>query len=304
MPILAPGRVPTTPDPIAEAAIRGLRMVWHGWDGSDWVLGGDEASGVQHQAGTRGFTLPTMDWYTLSGAGADGHQDTGYRANSREVFWPLSVWHGGMSQEWFDYDRAFWRTLQPGRYGTWQVIQPGGEARTLRLRIEDDGSPAFSTDPALVGWYKYGITLTAGQPFWEGEPEQRAFGSETGGSFFDATRYISSSFTLAQAAIPNRGDVPASMVWTIQGPCTSATVGVSGHVITAPITLTGSDSLVIDTHPTEFTAILNGTTDVTNQLGAFDPVDVPAGESVPLSILMTGTGSVTAALTPKFWRAW
>ncbi|MHA7210789.1 hypothetical protein [Arthrobacter sp. MDT1-65] len=62
------------------------------------------------------------------------------------------------------------------------------------------------------------------------------------------------------------------------------------------------DVLVIDTDPTVQSAWRNGV-DVTAQLGSADFAPIPAGEDRQLSLTMAGTGSVEAAITPRFYRA-
>lgn len=299
-PIPVPYAVPPTVDPAAE--LRGLTSSWVGWDGSEWLLTELE-SGVQFGSGVRGLGMPVVDYFTQESAGVDGAFDRGFRTKPREVFWPLHVFADGDSQAWYDYDRAFWRTLQPGRTGVWEVAQPNGTARRLRLRIDDDGSPDFERDPGPVGWQAYGVKLVANQPYWEGDPLAVEFRNTAPVSFFDAGRVLSSSYTLGAATITNAGDVDVWPVWEIVGPSTTAAVGVGGNIIEVPFALTGSDRLVIDTHPTRQTALRNGV-DVTGLLGAADFRPIPAGSDIPLSLTMTGAGMVRATITPLFWRAW
>ena len=225
------------------------------------------------------------------------------------MFWPLRVYHPAGSQEWLDYDAAFWRTMHPDHTGVWTITQPNGESRSLRLRCVDDGQQAFDTDPALLGWARYGVTLVAEQPYWEGDPVTRAwkvgtpvsfFGSGPGGPPFT----ISPGSTLSKATIDNPGDIDAWPVWTIYGPTNSVTVGVNGRTVLVPFPVADGGLLTIDTRPSAQTAIDGNGGEWTSQLGSFNFAPVPAGKAVSLSLAMSGSGLVQASLTPLFLRAW
>jgi hypothetical protein len=228
-------------------------------------------------------------------------------AGSREVFWPVKVWSDAGSREWVERDRAFWRTLQPSRTGVWTVTHPDGAKRSLTLRVAGDGDPSFDTIPSLRGWAKYGITLVADQPYWEGEPVMRTWAQANQQPFMPATAgagyTISSGSPLETATITNPGDVETFLRWEVAGPCTSVTVGVNGATIIAPVTLDAGEVMVIDTDP-EVQAAYVGDTDVTIQLTKAEFAPIPSGESVELSLFMTGTGTIQAELTPLFERAW
>jgi hypothetical protein len=78
---------------------------------------------------------------------------------------------------------------------------------------------------------------------------------------------------------------------------------VNGATIIAPVTLDAGEVMVIDTDP-EVQAAYVGDTDVTIQLTKAEFAPIPSGESVELSLFMTGTGTIQAELTPLFERAW
>jgi len=287
---------------------QGSTHTWTGWDGSVWDLSGFD-SGVSLGAGVRGMSMPPVQRFTSDSPGVHGSRWRGSRTQEREVFWPLRVYHAARSQEWLDYDAAFWRTMHPDHTGVWTVTQPNGQSRSLRLRCVDDGQQAFDTDPALLGWARYGVTLVAEQPYWEGEPVTRAwkvgapvsfFGSGPGGPPFT----ISPGSTLANAEIDNLGDIDAWPVWTIYGPTDSVTVGVNGRTVTVPFPVAYGGRLTIDTRPSAQTAIDGNGGEWTSQLGSFNFTPVPAGKAVSLSLALSGAGLVEASLTPLFLRAW
>lgn len=304
MPILvAPSRF--TPDP-TPAAVKGLSIYWHGWDGSTWNIGDDPTSGVRLMAGFRGLLFPEITQYSDQFAGVDGSSDRGFRVEEREMFWPIRVYTGDKSQEWLDYHDAFMETMQPGKSGVLEVVQPNGTASRITLKLKSDGSPAYDTDPALTGRYTYGFLMRAPQPMFERDPISVTFSPPATGDFFGPDRFISSSFSFAQASITNPGKVSAWPVWEIQGPASTISVGVGGGVVTYPVTLLATDRLVIDTNPTAQTAKKNGVT-VTPSLTSRDFRPVPAGSSVPLSVSLTasgeGAGTVTVTITPRYYRA-
>lgn len=298
MPILAtPGFTPPLPTP---PEIVGMSLLWHGWDGSTWDLGDDHLSGVHMQSGFRGLFYPEIDWYSDAFAGVDGISDRGFRSREREMFWPIRIYQGDKSQAWVDYNRAFLKTLRPGKYGVLEIVQPDGEARRIRLRLQSDGSPQINTDPALIGWQDYGLYLTAPQPLYEGDPITVTFQAPSAESFFDVNRFIGSSFSYDSASISNPGEVAAWPVWEITGASTSVAVGVGSSLVTYPQPLSTTDSLVIDTNPTAQSARKNGVR-VTSSLTTRDFRAVPEGAAVPLSVQMTGSGLVTATITPRYF---
>jgi hypothetical protein len=298
--------IPYIPPAPPESPWTGMPMTWTGWDGSVWNLC-NGAEGVVLQAGVRGFgQAPYTHWRDKSPA-VPGAKHNGEIADEREVFWPIKVYSDASSREWVERDRAFWRTLQPSRTGVWTVTHPDGAKRSLTLRVASDGDPSFDTIPSLQGWAKYGITLVADQPYWEGQPifrtwaqfEQQPFLPPTAGAGYT----VSSGSPLETATITNPGDVETHLRWEITGPCTSVTVGAGGAMIIAPVTLDAGETMVIDTDPDEQAATI-GDTDVTKQLTKAEFTPIPPGESVKLSLFMEGTGTIRAELTPLYERAW
>lgn len=298
---------PFTPPPPPKSWF-GLGMTWTGSDGVVWDLTTGEG-GVVMMPGVRGLTMPPVTHHKSVYASVPGSRWRGYSVQDREVFWPIQVFNDLGSEEWILRDRAFWKTLAPNKTGIWTVTQPTGEKRTLRLRLRDDGDPVFSHDPSLAGWSNYGLTFDAEQPFWEGEggvvsktftpsSESNFFGTEGGTPF-----RISRSSTVTTALMNNPGDVEAYPTWTIEGPCTAATVGVGGVNITIPFAIATGQRLVINTAPSSQQAIMAGT-DRTADLGTVNFAPIPPGVNVILSLSITGTGSITASITPRYFRAW
>lgn len=282
-------------------------MVWTGWDGSVWELSNPDAGVFIVGKGVEGLGSPThLAWVGESPA-VHGQSYRGHVVEPRPVFWPVHLYSDSGSHEWLVLDRAFWRSLHPGKHGVWSVTTPGGSRRSLSCRFVDDGRHMTEQDPMFRGWASYGVSLIADNPFWTGEPVRRTWAQSVATDFYGGGTApvfnISSGSQLSTAKMTNEGDLEAWPVWTIKGPLTSVTVGVDGSTIQWSVALVEWDTLVIDTDPTIQSAWLNGV-DVTDQLGTADFAPIPAGEELPLSLTMAGAGSVEAAITPRHYRAW
>ena len=262
----------------------GLDMKWIGWDGSEWSLT-DPSTGTVMLPGVRGLSMPPIIHHRAAHASLPGARWRGNSVDVREVFWPIQVYTNLGSQEWLEIDRAFWKTMDPKKTGTWVVVQPDGTTRSLKLRFVDDGTQTFDHDPTLEGWSNYGITFAAEQPYWEGAPisglwmagSQTPFFGSSGAPAFT----ISPSNTLADAKITNPGDVDAYVTWRVYGPVTTATVGVNGRNITIPFSIAAGDVLEIDTSPSGQIALMGPlggplTIDKTPDLGEIDFAPLPA----------------------------
>ena len=292
---------PLSPPP-APFTWTGLDMTWTGWDGSVWNLS-NGSDGTVMMAGVRGMNMPPVQHYTAEHAGTHGARWRGHTVQSREVFWPLQVYSDQGSIEWLERDRAFWKTMRPDKPGVWTVTRPDGQKRSLTLRFQDDGTQTYNTDPSLAGWSNYGITLMAEQPYWAGETETGSWVAGNAVQFFPNLT-ISPGGTLASAQLRNPGDVDAWPIWNVYGPTSSVTVGINGRNITVPFALLTGQVLTIDTSPRQQTAILDGITDKTAQLGVIDFAPLPADQISTLTLSVTGSGFVTATVTPLYLRAW
>jgi hypothetical protein len=277
--------------------------MWEAWDGSEWDLS-HGSSGLALQSGTRGMEMPDPTFYKTRAAGVDGSLYRGHIIDEQSDFWPLKMFSDGGSAEWVQHYRAFWRTLQPDKTGLWWVVQPDGTKRSKRVRFAGLNDRSTDIDPMLTGWNLYGINLAAEQPFWMGAQVTRSFEGGTptspSGSYII---WIKSSFTLSSASITNDGDKDAWPVWTVRGPCTTVTVGLAGHAITFPMTLTSGQWVTIDTDPSDQTAYDQTGADRSAELTAVDFAEIPPGVNVPLTVSMSGTGGVDVSITPRYYLA-
>lgn len=277
---------------------------WTGDDGVTWDLTG--TGGVALGPGIRGFGMPPVKRFTAASILA-GSRHMGFRVDEREVFWPLLV-RTGRGQQWVDTNRAFWRTLQPHRTGTWSVTQPGGERRRLICRLDSDGDPSYEWDPALYGWMAYKVTLVAeDEPHWLGDPVRGSWTVGDPRDFFGSGGppfWISPAHTFGSATLTNPGDVEAWPVWTLHGPFASGSVGIGSSVLAIDFGLTSGQTLTIDSNPWGPTATMQDGTDRTGDVSDLGFAPIPAGQSIPLLVSLTGSGSVEVDITPRYYTAW
>lgn len=297
---------PYLPPPLVlDPGWGGLVMTWTGFDGHEWSLTSHaDGSGLVLMTGVQGLGAPTFTHFRDTYASMHGSRWRDYRANAREVFWPLYLFHDESTAEWRQLNRAFTRTMSPRKTGVWKVTSPGQPSRSLRLRYEKGLEGAFSLDPTKFGWAKYGIYLTADQPYWEGTPIARTWTTADPIPFFDAAGspplHISGPPRVDTATLTNPGDVESWPVWTFTGPMSGAEVGVGGQTVSWEMELAEGDTLVVDTRPTAQTAMLNGV-DVTASLLTFGFAEIPEGANVPLTVLLDGIGGTARVeLTPLY----
>lgn len=284
---------------------RGLGITWEGPDGQTWDLT-DRAGGILLTGqGVEGLHDPRITKYGSSSPGIPGKRSRGWRAEPRDVFWPLFVWADG-SDAWRNRALEFFASIHPENAGTWRV-KAGADERLLRLTGVYDSPHRYAYDPLLTGWQTFAVALEADQPFWEGEPVQRGpWASPAPSEFFPPAGgpplTISSSSTFGNAVVPNPGNVESFGRWTAVGPLQNIVLGVGPAWNTIPFSLEGGRTLVIDTDPRHPSALLDGV-DVTARMGLQQWSAVPPGSEIPLHVAATGEGSVAFHHTPLFFRA-
>ena len=232
----------------------------------------------------------------------------------------MAIYSDAGSQAWFELQTAFFKTIKPDRYGTVRVTTPGGQVRTIQAR-SNAKSTSFNLDPFKTGYQGYGMSLVADQPFWVGPKLGATFQSGASTDFFNGASkapvfVISQGASFASAKITNPGDQDSWPVWTVVGGATTTvTLGVNGSNVEVPFAVAAGKALQIDTDPRVQTALygdwdpvgkkLTGTlTDRTIDLGAVDFAPVPPGVEVPLTVSLSGTGTVEVSITPLYERAW
>lgn len=303
---------PLTPPPSPVNPGRELLdQRWVDVNGRAWSFMGEE-SGVILMRGVRGLGMPTYTHFRDDYTGTDGSYWRGLRAQSREVFWPIYIFHDGRSRDWVEHYNAFWDGLSPRAEGAWVVQGPHGEQRKLRLRYEKGGEEAYELDPSFYGWAKYGIHLRADQPYWEGAAIPRSWRTSEPVFFFGDDDeappfHISPPPSAEQATMTNPGDVATWPTWTLEGPLLEGTrVGVDGQAVELGFDVPSGSTLVIDTRPTAQTAILDGV-DRTRDLASYGFAEIPPGKDVPVEVTLIappeGVGSATIEIVPLYERA-
>lgn len=327
------------PAPVAlPPAVDRWSSCQHTWtcDGKTWDLTSLEADGVFLLSNLRGVNeSPPITHYLQTAAAIAGSRWKGFRADNREVFWPLLVARGDGSQAWLDFDAELWSTFEPDKVGVWSVTQPGtadraGETRTLQLRFKSEGDPPET--PELLGWAEYGVYLQAEQPYWAGPKIRDSWantaqsnfygGGPVGGHGYGPPFFIGSAASLSRAQITNPGPLPGRPVWSVFGPSTSASLGVDGKHIGIPFSLGEGDWLRIDTHSSDQRALF-GSGAVLDDDGQWSiPADalaagtnrtrelatstrfgtIPGRGTSDLEIVLAGQGTVTLELEPLYYR--
>ena len=276
-----------------------LVVTWTGWDGSVWTLSDPSQNVFLSRGDLRGLSFPPFNRFTSTSPLIAGSRYRGGRTDERDVFWPIVV-SADSSDEFLAVNRAFRRTLDPEKLGTWTVTTPGGESRSVKLRHvpEDVG---YDVDPVKFGRQVYGVRMVAEQPFWAGAPIKRSWyetapppGLYAGPGVLNFAP--GSSFDTA--SIPNPGDVEVYPVWTVKGPSTNIVLGVDGKLIELPTTLGQFDYRVIDTRPDQLIVRdgepipgVYGPNEMTYELGAVEFGAIPPGADVPLTVQVTGGSS-------------
>jgi hypothetical protein len=311
MPLLLTLPSPPTPPVVAEWPGL-LGMSWTGWNGDRFELL-SYVSPVRAAPGVRGLTWPEHQLWSSSSPAIAGQNHRGSRVLPRECLLPVWVLSDAGSLAWVGTDREFAAALHPDKPGVWEVTHPDGMKRKLACRVTDDGAGSLSLDPTGSGWLGYQLALIADQPYWEGEPVVRQWVNATPVNFFGGVPGgsgppfdVGPGSTISGATITNPGDVDAYPVWSIAGPWTTVQVGTAGRTATVTANVPAGQSRIIDTRPDRLTVVDQSGVDRINELSATSDLlaPIPAGEQVPLSLSMTGTGAVTAAITPLYRRAW
>lgn len=291
-----------------------VQMTWTA-AGQVWDLL-SPASGVRILQGLRGLTMPPVKHYRDTSPALAGSRWRGSRTEQREVFWPLLV-KANDGPSWVELDRELWAGLHPDVTGVWSVVAPSRSRRALTMRLDDDGDAGHPADPVSAHAAVYGLTFVAEDPYWRGDDIVRSWTTATGSDFFGGAAkappfIISPASTVSTATLTNPGDVPAWPVWTVYGPATAATLGIVGQTVTVPFTIASGKALVVDTDPRAQTAYLYDVSggelvnpvERTGDLGAVGFAAIPPGESVTLSLALTGSGTIQCRISPGYYRAW
>lgn len=316
--------------------LRGVQILWRGWDGSEWDLTSPESGIViARDGGARGFGSPDHERWSREAPLVAGSVHLGHQVKDREIHLPLYIFGDGTSEGFVARNRAFWKTMHPDREGTLTVVHLDGTRRHIDCRFQDDSNYSIDVDPIQKGWELYAVNLIADDPYWYGDLATssasvgiEAEWMEDTGPEDDVFMTISDGDALADAKIRNDGDVDTHPVWWVHGPFASAVVGFGTRTVSIPFGLAAGKTLVVNTHPTsrsakeinsptlsapidaqiaQVEARLPGATNRTKDLGANSNLNgkIPAGGTQQVNITLTGgAGSIRMILYPRYYRAW
>jgi hypothetical protein len=288
-------------------------MIGHTWvgpDGATFTLT-DTSGGVWLiNEAIEGMGAPPMSAFVRQSAALDGQTLSGFRAKAREVFWPIAI--DSDADSWQSLQAAFWASLPFGRTGVWSVTAPDGTVRYLACRFVSEDNTGYSNDPSVYGFEVRGINLVADDPFWRGPEVSKTFQTaEDSVPFFETgpthVFNLMSSSTTASATVTNSGEVDSWPLWTVTGPATGFSLGVDGSFISGVVAVPDGQYLVINTDPSVQVARLHdGASSTVVPFSSFTSIvfaRIPQGESVPLEIVLQGSGSVNISFEPGFRRA-
>lgn len=276
---------------------------------SDWE------NGWLLQPGAKGLDMPNYAYNTDESPGIDGYELRDVRAQGKEITFPLAFWMNDSRAAYLARRRGFIRSLNPKRgVGTLTLTQPDGAARSIRAYYTGGLEGDESLDAAGERWAINVITFGCPSPYWIGADVTQTWKAAAGGTFFPVLPLtVGASQVLGAVTVDNDGDDVAYPVWTITGPATSITLTntitdpLTGDTITKTLvltrTITGTDTIVIDTRERRQTALLNGTTNLWPDLSDASelwPLE-PGINSLNLTVSgSTGVTSVRMTYQPRY----
>ncbi|MYR36374.1 phage tail family protein [Streptomyces sp. SID4944] len=218
------------------------------------------------QPGIKGLDMPAYVMATDESPGIDGYEVRQVRAQGKAISIPLAFWANDSRSAYLNRRRTFIRALNPKRgQGTLTLTQPDGATRSIGVRYQDGMEGDESLDAAGRRWCIGVITFAAPTPYWAGGEVTHAWKTDPGGDFFPfLPLVVGDSQVLGLVTVDNDGDDDAYPVWTITGPATSVTLTnvTTGQTLVLSHTITGTDTIVIDTRERRQTALLNGVTNL------------------------------------------
>lgn len=224
------------------------------WE-NGWVL----------QPGAKGLDMPAYAFSQDESPGIDGYEIRQVRAQGKEIALPIAFWADDSRTAYLARRRGLIRSLNPKRGpGILTVTQYDGSARTIAARYTAGLEGDESLDTAGARWCMNVLSFACPSPFWLGAEVTTEWQAAESGTFFPLLPLtVGTSHVLGAVTVDNDGDDTAFPLWTIEGPATSAalTNTTTGETLVLTHTITGGDTIVIDTRERRQTALLN---DVTN----------------------------------------
>lgn len=295
MPIIVATAAPPPPPPAATHFP--VTHVWVGADGSTWNLS-DPSKKAYKVRGATGFGAPPVTHWWSSPNRLPGSIWQGSHDDRPDLFVPVEVW-GTTSADFVAQNRAFSSSLSPTDTGTYWCYTPDGAARWSEARYSEGLESPIELDPVAQARVRYGLTLDRDDPYWKGATT--------------TVTYSGTSIplnTTGTRTVVNAGDVPVWPKWTLNGPWTTATVGVGSDLIVVAGSIAVGQGRIVDTDPRHdddpavvSLAGVDRWQDVTSRV--FAPI--PPGQAVSVTIGMNGrttASSIVLEYTPAYRQAW
>ncbi|GAA1796484.1 phage distal tail protein [Actinomadura chokoriensis] len=271
MPILFTQQTRPDPRPSQERDI--ATVTWTSGSGTETILS-DWREGCTLGAGAKGLGMPQYQLYLRESGALDGDVVTGVRAKSRQIFLPIVVYGDDRADALAKRARladAFDPLeVNRGGEGVLSVAEPGAEPRRIRAYYVEGMEGAEGRDEAGWNWARFGITLHAAEPYWQGPEITRGWGAGiTADPVFPLG--VPPAYPLrarnvqtigASVSVVCPGDARSYPRWTITGPAASGVRLVNrglGAEWRLERPLEAGDVVVVDCHPRRRTATLGGT---------------------------------------------
>lgn len=305
--------------PAGVTPFRHQRHEWIGTDGTVWDLT-DPASGLfLVQEGVEGLHLPPMSPVHRESPNLAGASYNGYRIEARPVTWVIYIYSDDTSEDFYDLDARFWKSLKIGSTGIWRVTLPDGSSRQLTCRVIPKGTHSYDRDPGAFGWQKYVVTMVADEnPFWTVPTEvpgarltlrdesQRNFfgGGAAGGSGPDF--YISPHVSEMTSELENPGDEPLYPTYRLYGPLAEAVLVIDDRPYSIAANVGAQGWFEIATHPARFAIRDNTGANRITSVSDWDFSPIPPQTTVPFSAILNGDGGgrLVIDMPPLYHRAW
>lgn len=266
------------------------------------------AGDVEVEFGVEGRGMPPVRSVLDEIPGQPGAQRRQTLFGVREIVVPLEVF--GTSQAGLRVRlRALVKALNPTRGdGVLRAVAPDGVTREIGCRY-DSGMELVEGLDLLGNVQRAGVVFTATDPFWyDTAPMTSTFTTGAQPNFLGNPFLpvkLASDTVLGQQTVVNDGDVETWPVWTVNGPATSITLSnvTTGETLSLPITLTASQSVIINTRPFQKTVRRNDGTNLYGSLGAGSSLWSLREGATVINAQVAGS-SVDTFVTLVFARRW
>ncbi|MEU0991266.1 phage tail family protein [Streptomyces sp. NPDC005953] len=254
------------------------------------------------QPGAKGLDMPSYAMTQDESPGIDGYAVRQVRAQGKTISLPIAFWANDSRAAYKARRRGFIRSLNPKRGpGTLTVTEPDGTARSIGVYYSDGMEGDESRDAAGARWCVSVLTFACPSPYWLGTEVTHTWRNGSDATFLPFLPLaVGGSEVLGEVTVDQDGDDDAFPVWTITGPATTVTLTnqTTSESLVLTRTLTGADTVVIDTRERQQTALLNGVTNLWPDLsddstlwplaeGTNDLVLTVAGSTGDTSVRMT-----------------